>query len=190
MGVFFDPSAIDTVRKKNIILDTNILTSLQTSPQYFQDFFLVFNNFTLLIDPIIKLEFVRGAFSESDYKRKTEFLNYEAFSIMADHQDIYRKVYEESFNIARIYSHNGKPNIPLGDVLIISRLMQYGDNVVILTEDQQDFTTLLFDRLAVVSIEKRTKDSTLSLDHLVALSFSQKKFEDCSSKLPKTRIAK
>lgn len=40
-----------------------------------------------------------------------------------------KKVYEKVFDIARIYSYKGNPNIPLGDIFIIARLSLYSYNV-------------------------------------------------------------
>src|SRR5262249_53720862 len=103
-----------------------------------------------------------------------------------DHADIYKKVYMNAFDIAKIYAFNGNPNIPLGDLFIVSRLMAYDKNYLFATLDKSDFSTVLFDRIGIISIERQSlnKDRPRDVvDHISILKFNQVKYKTLLSKL-------
>lgn len=185
MNTHFDPEKILAIKGKYIIIDTNVLSDSSTDAEFYKTLYKIFENNPILIDPIVKLEFLRGAYIEKTYKEKSAFLKIEIFNAMADHQDIYKKVYDSAFNIARIYSHNKKYNIPLGDILITARQeVQTGTDCYFLTEDKEDFTALLFDRKAVISFERVNRDGQDHLQHLQLLKFNHQKFKKCLENLP------
>ena len=185
MNTHFDPKKIEDIKGKYIIIDTNVLSDSSSDAEFYKTLYKILENNPLLIDPIIKLEFLRGAYIEKTYKEKSAFLEIEIFSPMADHQDIYKKVYDSAFDIARIYSHNKKSNIPLGDILITARQeIQSSNDCYFLTEDKEDFTVLLFDRIAVISFERVNKDGQDYLQHLQLLKFNHQKFKKCLENLP------
>lgn len=183
MNVFYNTDKINSITDKYIVIDTNLLFSCSSSENYFDSFIKVFNKNIFLIDPVVRLEFLRAAYIEKTYNDKSEFLKYEKFMPMTDHQDIYLKVQENAFNIARIYSHQGKPQVPLGDILITARLSFYNDNRLLLTLDKEDYSGLLFDRIDILTFEKITnKDEILEVAQL--LKFNQTKYNQALSKLP------
>lgn len=107
---------------------------------------------------------------------------------MTDHQDIYRKTYTNAFEIAKIYSQFDNPNIPLGDLLIAARLMIYGENYLFLTLDKSDFSTVLFDRVTIISLEREVGNKNKPkniIDHIMILKFNKEKYKDCLEKLKK-----
>lgn len=182
MNAYYNPQTIEKIRGTYLVFDTNVLGSYSSDVEFFKTFNEIFKDNIILIDPIVKLEFLRGAFREQTYKEKSRFLEYEKFSTMVDHQEIYKKTYENAFNIARIYSHNGKSSIPLGDILIISRLASYKENCLFITLDKSDFSTLLFDRIAIFTFERKVK--TEVLEHIQLLRFNQSKYRKHLSNLP------
>jgi len=185
MNTHFNLKNILEIKDKYIIIDTNVLSDSSSDPEFYQTIYGILKNNPILIDPIVKLEFLRGAYIEKTYREKSAFLKIEIFNPMVDHQDIYKKVYDSAFNIARIYSHNKKSNIPLGDILITARQeVQNSDNYYFLTEDREDFTALLFDRVAIISFERFNKDGQDYLQHLQLLKFNHKKFKKCLDNLP------
>jgi len=185
MNTHFDPTIIESIKGKYIILDNNVLSDSASSPEFYQTLYKILENNPLFIDPIVKLEFLRGAYIEKTYKEKTAFLNIEIFTHMVDHNDIYKKVYDSAFNIARIYSHHKRPNVPLGDIFITARQQIHTQQeYLFLTEDLLDFTTLLFDRMLILSFERKDKDNNEHIQHLQLLKFNQKKFKDCLDSLP------
>jgi len=187
MKSFFDSSFIKLIKKSNLVIDTNILAACSTDPEFFKTFKFIFKENIILIDPIVKFEFLKGTQTDSLFNKKSEFLKFNEFYDMTDHFDIYRKVYENAINIARIYSHHGKTDIKTGDVFIISRLMLY-PNYFFITLDKSDFTSLLFDRASVVSIEHNSpnnKSDSIILEHICVLKFNDDKYNLCKAKLCK-----
>ena len=99
---------------------------------------------------------------------------------MIDHHDIYKNVYLNSFDLAKVYCYKGKKNLPLGDLFIIARLMMYKD-VYLMTLDN-DFNSIVFDGCAVISIEKKNTFGEMA-EHIGILSFNEKRYLDYLSKL-------
>lgn len=185
MNVYYDTNTISVIKDSYLVPDTNILSACSSDVDYYKTFFQIFKNNSILIDPIVKLEFLRGAYREKTYKEKAEFLRIENFLLMVDHNDIYKKIYKNAFNIARIYSHHGKSDIPLGDILITSRLEVYKDERLFFTEDISDFSSLLFDRIGIITFERiRNKDKLEYLEHAQVLKFNHQKYQVCLKNLP------
>ena len=184
MSAYFDPKIIEAIKGCYLIIDTNILTSCASNEEYFHSFLEIFKNNSFLIDPIVKLEFLRGA-SGKIFEEKNKFLEFDQFTAMIDHYDLYKKVYANTFKIAEIYANHGNSNIPLGDLLIVSRLMLYGNNYLFLTLDKSDFSTVLFDRIGIISLERTTNNKTYKrdiIDHISILRFNNEKYERMISK--------
>ena len=184
MITHFDPNILDKIKGKYIVIDTNVLSDCSSDVEFYEVFFDIFKNNPLFIDPIVKLEFLRGAYAEKTYIEKNELLKLEKFLSMVDHQNIYKKIYDITFDIARIYSHKGRPHVPLGDILITARLFVQGE-YLFLTEDKEDFNTLMFDRLGVISFERtNNKDKHEYLQHLQLLKINKEKYKKCLEELP------
>lgn len=184
MSAYFDPNQISEIKHFQLVIDNNILTSCFSNVVYLNEFHQIFKNNLLLLDPTVRLEFLRTTVTSELIQKKNDFLTFNNFYLMTDHSEIHKNFLEKAYSIARIYSQIGNPNIPLADLLIISRLSNYRNNVLFLTQDKSDFTTILFDIVSVVSIEKISKKNHRVLEHLVLLSFNNKKYKECLSKLP------
>lgn len=64
--------------------------------------------------------------------------------------------------------------------------MIYDTNYIFATLDKSDFSTILFDRVGVVSIERKTgnKDKVRDIiEHISLLQFNKKKYTECLSNL-------
>jgi hypothetical protein len=99
-----------------------------------------------------------------------------------DHQEIYKTVYDTAFKVGHILAHKGNTSVPLGDLLIVSRLLTY-PNAFFLTLDKDDFSTVIFDRIHIVSIEKKVKNKSI-LEHIQVIEFNRQKFQSCMKELP------
>jgi len=187
MNAFYDKDILTSLNGKRIVIDTNILAICSTDNNLITTFDHLFANCYLMLDPIVKLEFLKGAQTESLFQKKKNFLEFRGFYEMPDHQQIYKEVQENALNIARIYSHHKHPEIKLGDILIISRLMIY-PNYYLLTLDKDDFTTMLFNRIGIISFEHRTLNKpseSLELNHACIIKFDSVKYNSCLKKINK-----
>jgi len=185
MAAFYDRNILPIYTGKRIVIDTNVIAICSTDSDFLRDFKHIFSDFPLLLDPIVKLEFLRGSQTEKLFNGKKEFLEINGFYEMPDHQEIYKRVYKNSIDVARIYSSHNKPDLKLGDLFIISRLILYPD-YLFLTKDISDFTTMLFNRIGIFSIEHKTiknPSESLIVEHLCLLQFNFEKYQSCLKRL-------
>src|SRR5438067_1072027 len=117
MNSYYNEELIKNIQSELLVLDTNVLSSLATDKEYLQEFLKIFERNTLLIDPIVKIELLRGAFKVGAYEELLKFLEFEKFDNMIDNIQLREKLYSSAINIARICSHHENPSIPLGDLL-------------------------------------------------------------------------
>lgn len=184
MTAFYDPSFTKSIEHRKLVVDTNILAICSTDLLFLKSFKAIFEKNYLLLDPVVRLEFLKGTQTASLFKKKEQFLEFNAFYNMPDHQELFTKVNTNALNIARIYAHH-KTEIKLGDTLIISRLMLYPDYLLV-TEDKNDYATMLFNRLGVISLEHETLNhpiEKLALQHMSVLQFDFDKYQSCLTKL-------
>lgn len=183
MSTFYNPTHISDLRGSYVVLDTNVLNALASDEGFLKQFTSIFNSVYIHIDPIVELEFLRGSYKQDTYKEKRAILNMSFFYPMMDHQEIYKKVKEYALIIGRIYSYHNMSQVPLGDLLITARLAHH-DRFLFITNDKEDFNSLLFDCKAVVSIERAVRSKNYKktvLDHLHILKFSKEKYNRLSN---------
>ncbi len=179
----FDPSL-----KKNlgefIVPDTSVLQLCFTDEIFFRFFLQFTEHSTILIDPTAKLEFLRGAYQEHLFTERSTFIEYNGFLKMMDHNQIHNLTYKKALDIARIYAHVGNPRIPLGDLLILARMSVYSVPCTFFTLDKEDFGTLLFDRLGIVTLVRQNKVRADYFTNMQILTVNKTKFDTCLRKLP------
>jgi predicted nucleic acid-binding protein len=183
MQPYFDSTLVNKL-DSNLVLDTSVLSFCMSDPAHFKFIVDLTCKSELLIDPVAKLEFLRGAYQEHVLKERLVFLAFERFKNMQDHYKVHHDTADRALLVSRVYTHNGKSDIPLGDLLIISRLSLYRETMMLATFDKNDFNSILFDRIGIVTIERYTKDKKDTFSILQLLKFNQKKFSDCCDKLP------
>lgn len=187
MSVFYNPDLIKDL-KGYLVPDTNVLSSCISNPLFFGEFIKITQNTTILIDPIVKLEFKRGAYQEHLLKEKQKFLEYEGFNPMMDHQRIHMDTADRALDVSRVYCHHGKTNMPLGDLLIIARMSIYKRPIIFATLDKDDFTPLLFDRIGIATFVREIagkQGKTDVIEVIQFLSFNHDRFTKYLDRLPK-----
>jgi len=185
MSAYFDPSLGDRI-KGYIIPDTNILSLMSCDTNFFTLFLKLSKNAQILIDPTAKLEFLRGDYQEHFLNDKLRFLTYEGFLTMLDHYKMHRDVYEIALTISRIFAQNGKTKINFGDLLIMSRIAIYPQTtpMILATLDSNDFNTLIFDRIGIITLDRITKDKKDAFSIVQFLQFNKDKLTECTAKIP------
>ncbi len=170
-----------------LVIDTNILSACSSDPDFLNVFLKISQHASIVIDPVVKIEFLRGAYLESLYEDRKKFLKYEIFHEMMDHHQLHKLVYDKSLDIARIYAHHNKGNLPLGDLLITARLAVYPSQLILATMDREDFDTVLFGRIGVAAFERIIQGKQGKkeiLDIVQFLRFDHQKFNTCLKSLP------
>ncbi len=186
MAAFYNPDDLETLVNWNLIIDTNILITCSTDPAFLYEFHQVFHQSKRLVDPIARLEFLRNTPTDSLYSKKLDFLKLNEFYEMTDRHELYFQTKTDAELISRVYSHHRKPNVPLGDLFITAKIKNHCSTHLFVTLDQQDFTTLLFDRITSVAIESMPSKNEFhgtSLYHVILLKFNNDKYSKCLSKL-------
>lgn len=93
MPAYFDANKIEKISGLHLIIDTNVLSSCSSDVEYLYTFITLFKENYILIDPIVRLEFLRTAYTEELYIKKASFLQYNHFNVLTDHQEIFRKTF-------------------------------------------------------------------------------------------------
>lgn len=186
MSAFYNPHLIDEL-SGYLVPDTSVLASCISDPGFFKEFITITKNTTLLIDPIVKLEFRRGEYQEHLLKEKQRFLEFEGFVPMMDHHKIHIETADRALDVSRVYCHHGKSNMPLGDLLIIARMSIYSCPIIFATIDKRDFTPLLFDRIGIATFVREVSDKQGKRDVIEVvqfLRFNNKRFNKLFASLP------
>ena len=186
MIVYLDQQKHRKISRSYLLLDSNIVSYIFTSPEHFEEFQNLFPSQYFLIHPYIAFEFVRDAFIPEIYKRKIEFVdNSDYFIPLLDHPSAHKKDVENALVLSRIYAHKlkseGRSNFPpLVDLLIAGRLMLY-DNCYLITSDFRDFPIFIFNRVNLITFED-PKDNRFQFQ---ILEFSKEKYKKCMEDLRK-----
>lgn len=84
MAVFYNPSLLRKLTGWHLIIDTNILSVCATDEVFLDNIMKVFRSNTRFIDPIVRLEYLRNAYTDLLHKTKVEFLKANKFYEMND----------------------------------------------------------------------------------------------------------
>ena len=85
----------------------------------------MFPKVIFVIEPIVKLEFLRGAYTKEHYGKKIKILEFERFHDMVEHQEMFFRFNSLAYHIGLILAHEGHTSVPLGDLFIMARLAMY-----------------------------------------------------------------
>lgn len=141
---------LKSILGKYILLDTNVLIDSAKFPEDFSIFynFLQENNIISILDPTIRLEFIRGAQTRKDKELFEVFLNETVGSDRIELKPS-EKIFGIAENIALITAQVNNAKMDLGDCLIAAQMASIKTDLLIATQNHQDFPAALFDRLHV-----------------------------------------
>lgn len=173
---------LDSIRNKNILLDTNVLIDSAKFPNEFAEFYKKLHDREVgaVLEHVIRLEFIKGARTKKDKD------NYEKFIDLVFTNDRIElkpdaKVFSIAENISLIVGRIDNAVIELGDSLIAAQIANMkSERLYLATQNHHDFPPCLFDRIHLeiinlpngkiktVGIYKFNKESykTLSLEIL------------------------
>lgn len=151
----------ETLANKFLLLDTNVLVNTTKYPHQMADIFtrLLDNKITLVLDELVKFEFLRKAESAEELDRLKIFLK-ELFNISNIDKTDFNLVGESivaATEIANIYSRRLKNSrIELTDCFLAGQMQKYnkaGDKLFFATSNHKDFPPLLFERIGIETID-------------------------------------
>ena len=148
-----------------IIFDTHVFSTMVEDADFCDELQQLFPKGTFIIDPIVRLELLRGAYTKEHYSKKINILQYERFHDIVEHQEMFIKSNYFAYRIGLILAHEGYPSVPLGDLFIMARLAAF-PKMYLFTKDK-DFSSILFDHALVISVERKSR-----MEHYSLLKFT------------------
>ncbi len=180
---------------KFLLLDTNILirSKQHANHGFFEAFFLEAKklNTTLFIDEATRFEFIRGSRTKSHRDDKETYLK-----TLLKSKDEKRKIDEmilplskailkNAEELGNLYSNknsNLSQQISITDCLIAAQLMEYGNQSILATLDNNDFPLFIFDRVDIFTID--TKKEILNIGFY---QFNERKYKSCKTAFKKAK---
>lgn len=174
---------LEKIKGKYVFLDNDYLGFLFNDPEILNESVEYFNSCQchLTIDPLTKLEFLRGVFAPEQSNLKEKFIDGGLFVLAVNHPEVFNKIQENFLILSKIYAQNGIPKVGTIDLLLASRMALQSNNSVFATSNKKDFPSFLFDILNIFNFEQT--DGTMR--SICILSFNKNKFVSCYEKLQK-----
>lgn len=173
----------EKIKGRYVFLDNDYLSFLFNDPEILNESVEYFNSCQcyLMIDPLTRLEFLRGVFIPEQSNLKEKFISEGLFSLAINHHEVFNKIQENFLIFSKIYAQNGIPKVGTIDLLLAARVALQSNNSVFATSNKKYFPSFLFDILNVLNFEQA--DGTVR--SVCILCFSKKKFDYCYEKLLK-----
>ena len=148
MEITYPTQLIPFLKGKHLLLDTNVFRDTVSRSTDFGRFFNILkeNDITLTTLDFVRLELLKGSANETKYKEK-ERLILEIVDIIIP---MTPNTIEYMYSLIQIYGIDGAA-LNVTDLLLGATLMQYKENVALLTRDTTDFIQRVFNLLFIVN---------------------------------------
>lgn len=149
MDIQFSTVLIASIKHKHLLLDTNVFRDAVSKPSVFSDFFndLRKEDVTLATIDFVKYELMKGSSNEIKYKDKEESIKNIIDTVIPIMPETYQLVYK----LIQRYGIDGTA-VSVTDLFLGAILMQYRQNIYLMTRDTTDFLQSIFDLTSVVNI--------------------------------------
>lgn len=149
MDIQFSTALIASIEHKHLLLDTNVFRDAVSKPSVFSDFFnsLRKADVTLATIDFVKYELMKGSSSDGKYKDKEESVKTIIDAVIPIVPETYKLVYK----LIQRYGIDGTA-VSIVDLFLGAILMQYKQNIYLMTRDTSDFLQSIFDLTFVVNI--------------------------------------
>ncbi len=149
MEITYPLTFIPSLKHKHLLLDTNVFRDVATKPIVFRNFFneLKKTDITLTTIDLIKYELLKGSADIAKYKAKETFINEIIDACIPLVPETLALVYD----LIKMYGIDGTA-LSITDLLLGAILMQYKQNIYLMTRDTTDFMQKIFDLSSIVNI--------------------------------------
>lgn len=149
MEPIIPPLFIETLQSKHLLLDTNLFLDAVKKPTIYTDFFTLLKkkDITLATIDLVKYELLKGSIDIKKYKERMELID----SIINVTIPISPKTYELCFDLIKLYGIEGSA-LKITDLFLGVMLMQFRENIFLITRDTSDFLQTVFDLKFVINI--------------------------------------
>lgn len=170
---------MEKLKEKWILLDTNLIINSSKNLKSFENFFLELkqNDIVPCIDECINLEYLRTSNSNASLSKKSTYLN-----VLLGKDMTVLKINGGTLKDARRLSilnsaFNNSRDMDFADSMIAAQLKQYGDKIALATCNNKHFTTKLFNRILVKTIEAEDEIFTVGF-----YEFSEEKYNNLAKR--------
>ncbi|RJQ27816.1 hypothetical protein C4577_00630 [Candidatus Parcubacteria bacterium] len=142
MEIIYPPSLIAFLKNKHLLLDTNIFRDAANQHTVFRSFFneLKKADVTLTTINFVKYELLKGSASANKYKEKEKLIN----DIIDVTIPVLPENFDLTFKLIREYGIDGTA-LDVTDLMLGSMLIQYKQNICLMTRDTTDFLQDVFE---------------------------------------------
>jgi len=163
MSIVLSDNISSVLKDRYILLDTCFLSEQLHDEEFLKKSFSLFSESYLIIEPLVKLEFLRDIFLPGEKFLRKKFIEKDAFIPAPLHADIYQKIFDNALTISRLYKQNNnrhRATPKLVDLILVARIVLTNFNYLLITRDVNHFPAILFDLVATIVV-RQDKESEL-----------------------------
>ena len=148
MEIIYPPTIIPFLKNKRLLLDTNLFRDAVARPTSYDNFFKELKKSNVIFTTIdsVKYELLKGASDNAKYKIKEELI----YKIIDEVISCDQTVFELVYNLIQLYGEDGAA-LNITDLMLGAILMQYRENICLITRDTTDFIQDIFDLKFIVN---------------------------------------
>ncbi len=165
------------VKDRYILTDTCFLLEQFNNEEFLKVSLRIFSESYLMVEPLIKLEFLRDIYTPEQIAMREEFISKDIFVPAPLHSDIYKQIHDNALAISKIYGHNKnkhQANASVVDLILGARMLLTDSSYLLITANVKDFPSILFDLLGTIVFRENGNGK---LKTFGVLAFSRKKWE-------------
>lgn len=148
MEIIYPPILIPSLKNKHLLLDTNVFRDVANKPTVFVEFFnkLKKEEITLVTLDVVKYEILKGSKDSEKYVEKVKQIN----DIVDIILPLPRTVDTLTYELIKQYGIDGT-SLSITDLFLGTMLMQYKQNIFLMTRDTTDFMQNIFDLKFIIN---------------------------------------
>jgi len=183
MKILASSNTSSVIENKHLFFDNDFLSELFHDEEVLKEVLNIFRSNPLVVDPLIKFEFLRSVFLPAQTNLKKAFIEKDIFVPANLHPEIFVKLQDNALLLSKIYAHqdSGRGTIKYSfvDLFLAARLMFQYKLALLVTGNKKDFPSYLFEVEGVINIEQ----SDGIMKPYSVLSFNNAKFKKCNEEL-------
>lgn len=148
MKIIYSPELITSLKNRHLVLDATVFRDVYIKPAAYDDFFnkLKESNIILTTNDFVKYELLKGSIDIPKYKAREKVIN----DIIDISLPILPQTFQLVYDLIKEYGIDGTA-LSISDLFLGAALMQYGENIYLMTRDTTDFIQRIFDLSFVIN---------------------------------------
>ena len=153
--IFFDRDKQKSLQSSWVFLDTGILIDSCNHEICYQTLLELFPDQSFVIDPFVRLEFLRNTFEPKFVQKKESMIAEEPFVSATSHTQVFEQVLNNALALSRTITQKfkrGHYDPSAIDLIVMGRAMLYRSSYIV-TSDFGDFPSQIFPKKNIISME-------------------------------------